>query len=95
MNLTLPLTPAEESRLLAKARSEGTTPESLIRQAINPILLAVSEDASADPVRSSPKLTAAEADKAFEELLDTLPPMPSLSDRALSRESIYADDDSR
>lgn len=90
MNLTLPLTPAEESKLLAKARSEGTTPESLIRKAIDPILSSVDDS----PVRS-PQMTAAEADKAFEELLDTLPPMPSLSDRALSRESIYAEDDSQ
>jgi hypothetical protein len=37
--------------------------------------------------------TAAEAGRALEELLDTLPPMPSLSDRALSRESIYAPED--
>ena len=34
----------------------------------------------------SGKLTAAEADRALEELLDTLPPMPSLLDKALSRE---------
>ena len=89
MNLTIPLTPAEESRLLAKARSEGTTPENLIRNAIDPILLTDSED----PERSR-NMTAAEADRALEELLDSLPPMPSLSDKALSRESIYADDDS-
>lgn len=39
------------------------------------------------------KLTAAEADLALDELLNTLPPMPSLSDKALSRESIYASED--
>ncbi len=39
------------------------------------------------------KLTSAEADLALEELLDTLPPMPSLPDDALSRESIYAPED--
>jgi len=72
MNLTLALTPAEESRLLAKARSEGTTPEYLIRQAINPLLLSVNDEAGADPERSR-KITADEADSAFEELLDSLP----------------------
>ena len=46
--------------------------------------------AVSDPIR---KLTAAQADRALEDLLDTLPPMPSLSDEALSRESIYAPDD--
>ena len=94
MNLTLQLTPAEESRLLAKARSEGKTPEYLIRQAINPILLSVTDEADVDLERSR-NMTAAEADRAFEELLDTLPPMPNLSDRALSRESIYAEEESR
>src|SRR5208283_3133442 len=38
MNLTLPLTPAEEAKLLAKAREAGTTPEQVVRQAIEPIL---------------------------------------------------------
>jgi hypothetical protein len=33
------------------------------------------------------------ADRALEDLLDTLPPMPSLPDKALSRESIYAAED--
>ena len=46
-----------------------------------------SESAHGEPPR---KLTAAEADRALEDLLDSLPPMPSLSDDALSRESIYA-----
>jgi hypothetical protein len=44
----------------------------------------------AEPSR---KLTPAEADQALEDLLDTLPPMPSLPDKALSRESIYAAED--
>ncbi len=83
MNLTLSLTPAEEAKLLAKARVEGTTPERLVRQAIDPLL----QTAPAETV-----LNAAQAEREFEDLLDTLPPMPSLSDKALSRESIYADD---
>jgi hypothetical protein len=44
MNLTLSLTPAEEARLLAKARAEGTTPEQVVRQAIEPILAAVPQE---------------------------------------------------
>ena len=38
MKLTLPMTPAEEAKLLAKAREAGTTPEQVVRQAIEPIL---------------------------------------------------------
>jgi hypothetical protein len=44
MDLTLSLTAAEEAKLLAKARAEGTTPEQVVRQAIEPILAAVSPD---------------------------------------------------
>ena len=94
MNLSLPLTPAEESKLLAKARSAGTTPEHLVRKAIDPILTSASDEG----IRPGPsrQMTSAEADRAFEELLDTLPPMPSLSDEALSRDSIYVlEDDPR
>ena len=38
MNLTLPLTPAEEAKLLAQACAAGTSPEQVVRQAIEPIL---------------------------------------------------------
>jgi len=61
MNLTLQLTPSGESRLLAKARAEGKTPEYLIRQAINPILLSIPDEAGADADHSR-EMTAAEAD---------------------------------
>jgi hypothetical protein len=44
MSLTIPLTPVEEAKLLAKARSEGTTPEGLVRKAINPILASVPDE---------------------------------------------------
>jgi hypothetical protein len=38
MNLTIELTPAEESRLLAIARATGSTPEEIVRQAIGQII---------------------------------------------------------
>jgi len=44
MTLILPLTPAEEERLRAKARAEGTTPEQVVRQAIEPILASVPDE---------------------------------------------------
>ncbi|HXJ40644.1 MAG TPA: hypothetical protein VNH18_15295 [Bryobacteraceae bacterium] len=52
---------------MAKARAEGTTPEYLIRQAISPMLLSVPDEADADAGRAR-QMTAAEADRAFEEL---------------------------
>lgn len=91
MNLTLLLTPAEEAKLLARAQSEGTTLEQLVRQAIDPILSSDSNLAAAP--ESSRRISAAEADRALEALLDTLPPMRGLSDEALSRESLYAPED--
>ena len=44
MSLTLPLTAAGEAKLAAQARAKGTTPEALVRQAIEPILTPVPED---------------------------------------------------
>ena len=52
MNLTLPLTPAEEARLLAKAREAGTTPEQVVRQAIEPILASIPD---VPPVKTAKK----------------------------------------
>jgi hypothetical protein len=46
MNLTLPLTPAEEAKLLEKARALGTTPEHVVRQAIEPLLASSPEQPS-------------------------------------------------
>ncbi len=50
MKLTLPLTQAEEAKLMAKARAAGTTPEQVVRQAIEPIL-------SSDPEQAPPAKT--------------------------------------
>jgi hypothetical protein len=92
MNLTVPLTPTEEAKLLAKARFERTTPEYLVRQALDPILASI-PDEGVMGTQSPEEMTSDEADRALDELLDSLPPMPSLSDQALSRESIYAAED--
>lgn len=53
MNLTLPLTPVEEAKLLAKAREAGTTPEQVVRQAIEPILGSIPEHVP--PVKTAKK----------------------------------------
>jgi len=62
MNLDLSLTPAEEERLLAKAREPGIAPEQVVRQAIQPI---VSVDAEHVPVVKTGKISL----KRFEQLL--------------------------
>jgi hypothetical protein len=53
MTLTIPLTPAEGAKLLAKARAAGTTPGEVIRQAIEPILASVPEQVP--PVKAPKK----------------------------------------
>jgi hypothetical protein len=45
MSLTIPLTPTEEAKLVAKAQAVGTTPEQIVREAIEPILASVPEEA--------------------------------------------------
>jgi len=45
MNLILTLTDSERAKLLAKARAEGTTPECVVRHAIEPILASVPDEA--------------------------------------------------
>jgi hypothetical protein len=53
MNLTIPLPPAEEAKLLAKARAAGSTPELIVRQAIEPILASIPEQVP--PVKTEKK----------------------------------------
>lgn len=49
MNLILLLPDAEEAKLLAKAEADGTTPELLVRRAIQPILDSSAETSGAVP----------------------------------------------
>ena len=53
----------------------------------------MANDVAAPTTPSFPKLSTQEADAALDEVLASLPPMPSLSDKALSRESIYSPED--
>jgi hypothetical protein len=49
MNLSLTL--AEEAKLVAQAQARGTTPEALVREAIEPILSAGTENVSGNETR--------------------------------------------
>ena len=88
MTLTLPLTAAEAAMLLAKAHSEGTTLEELVRHAIDPLLALADEDLSPLPRRR-------DSDEDLERMIDTLPEMPVLPESSLTREGIYGQDDRR
>jgi hypothetical protein len=88
MNVTLPMTAEEAANLRAKTRAEATTPEALIRTAIEPLVAA---DAL-QPAHAG-KAETPDWDRRLEDLIDTLPDLPVLSASALTRERIYAGDD--
>jgi hypothetical protein len=80
MNLTLPLTPAEEEKLRAKARAEGTTPEHVLRQAIEPILASLSDQQASS---EKPK-------KSLLGLLAKYGPAPTEEDIDENRKEMFA-----
>jgi hypothetical protein len=83
------LTPEEEAALVAQAKAQGVSVDSLLRKAILQFI-----SASAETTQLRPQLTEEEFDRAFDEIADTiLEGIPPLSDEALSRESIYTRED--
>jgi hypothetical protein len=74
--MVIELSPEIEQALIAEARSRGVPLDALIREALAALAL-----------RSAPSVPG-DWDTEIEALLDTLPEMPVLPDRALSREAI-------
>lgn len=71
MSLTIPLTPAEEAELIARARAMGTTPEQVVRQAIEPILASAPDQSPAKgPKRSLLGIWAKYGPGPYEEEID-------------------------
>jgi hypothetical protein len=86
ITIPVPLTPEEESALLAQAKAQGVSVDTLLRKAVLHIITAA-------PEVHSQNLGAEQWEKEFEEWLDSLPSIPTLSDEAISRESIYTRED--
>ena len=88
MAITIPviLTPAEEAALAARANAQGVSIESLLHEAVL-YLIATGPGESREP------LTTAQWETELVDWLDSMPDIPSLSDDALSRESIYTRED--
>ena len=85
----VPLTSEEEAALIAQAKAQGVSVDSLLRKAVLQIISARPETKPQLPVQ-----TAEEFDKAFEEIADMIPEgIPPFSDGALSREGIYTRED--
>lgn len=80
--MVIDLPPDIEAAITAEAKSRGVSVVAIIREA-----LAVY--ASYSPDAAQPR----DRDAELEEVLDTLPRLPVLSDRSLTREGIYADND--
>ena len=83
MTITLDLPPELEARFVAEAKAKGVP----VGEVVKAYLLR--QHAQSRPVQMS----AEEFDTAWDELLDSLPDIPTLSDEAISRESIYTRED--
>ena len=86
----VPLTSEEEAALIAQAKAQGVSVDSLVRKAV----LQIISSGSTLSIQPAFPLTAEEFDKAFDEIADLIPEnVPPLSDAALTRESIYTRED--
>jgi hypothetical protein len=90
VNVPVPLTPEEQSALLAQARAQGLTLDTLLRKAV---LQSISPGPEIK-LQAQQQLCPEDFDRAFEEIADMLPEgIPAVLDEALSRESIYTRED--
>ena len=86
VTVPVPLTSEEQAALAAHAKAQGVSVDSLLRWAVLRII-------SAAPQIPPPQFSAEQWEKEFGEWLDSLPNLPTLSDQAISRESIYTRED--
>ena len=86
VTVPVPLTREEQAALLAQAKAQGVSVDSLLRRAVLHIIATA-------PGVDLQQLSAEQWEKEFKEWLDSLPNMPTLSDEAISRESIYTRED--
>jgi hypothetical protein len=84
VKIPVSLTQEEETKLQAQAKAEGISVDVLLRRAILQVI-------SSSP--DSGQISAEHWEREFEEWLDGLPTLATLSDEAISRESIYTRED--
>jgi len=86
VTIPVPLTAEEQVILIAKAKAQGVSVDSLLRMAVLNIISPAPD--------SKPPISVEEFDNAFEEIADMIPPgIPSLPDEALRRENMYTRED--
>ena len=86
VTVPVPLTSEEQAALAAQAKAQSVSVDALLRKAVLRIIAAA-------PEVNQQQLSAEQWEKEFEEWLDGLPDIPTLSDEAISRESIYTRED--
>ena len=86
LTVPVPLTPDEQAALQAQAKAQGLSVDSLLRKAVLQVIAAAPEASQEPP-------SFAEWQKEFEAWLDGLPTLPTLADKAISREGIYTRED--
>ena len=86
MTITLDLPPELEAGFVAEANAKGVS----VAEIVKAYLLHQRERV---PVSEGVQMSPDEWDKAWDELLDSLPDIPTLSDEAISRDSIYTRED--
>ena len=85
----VPLTAEEEAALIAQAKAQGISVDSLLRRAVLQVI-----SSNAGITQPALPVTVEEFDKAFDEIADMIPEdVPPLSDEALSMENIYTRED--
>ncbi len=83
MTITLELPPEVEARLLAEAKDKGVPLSEVVRAYLIQHATAL-----------KPQMRPDELDRVLDEIADSIPKgVPPLSDKALSRESIYTRED--
>ena len=88
MTVPVPLTEDEQAALLAQAKAQGVSVDSLLRKAVLQIITAAPE-VKPDPQQH---LSTEEWQEALDEWIESSPEVPHLPDEALRRESIYRRD---
>ena len=83
MTINLELPPEVEADFMAQARAKGVSLGAVLQSCL----------IQHAPPAAPSQMSVEEWEKAFDEWLDSLPELPTLSDEAISRESIYARED--
>lgn len=83
VTITLELPPEIEAHFVAEAKAQGMSVEDVVKAYL------LRQRVQSDAIQMSPE----EWDAAWDELLDSLPNIPTLPDEAISRESIYTRED--